>query len=95
MSKKIVQSIVIILGIFIITAFLAVIYGMYLKISIYDKDISNLSINFSSNLEEDQKIKNIKILDKNRLLILIESDSTTKGAIYNIKKNKIIRFIGR
>ena len=41
MSNKVVQTIVIILGILIILAFLAVIYGMYSKISISSNEQDN------------------------------------------------------
>ena len=68
---------------------------MYLKISTSDKDISNFLTNTSLNLEEKVKIKNIEVLDKNRLFLLLESDNVKKGAIYDIKKGKIIRFIDK
>ena len=95
MSKNIIQNIVIILGILIILAFLALIYGMYLKISITGKNLSDSVIIFSSQLNVDEKIKNIEVLDKNKLLILIEKNKMIKGAIYDVDNNQIIRFIDR
>ena len=95
MSKNIIQSIVIILGILIILAFLALIYGMYLKISTTGTNLLDSSIIFSSQLDSDEKIKNIEVLDKNKLLILIESNDKIKGAIYDVDNNQIIRFIDR
>ena len=68
---------------------------MYLKISTSDKNISNLVINYSLNLNEKEKITDIEVLDENRLFILLESDNIVRGAIYDIKKNKVIRFIER
>jgi len=95
MKKNITQSIVVILGILIIIAFLAVIYGMYLKISIPVNKLENSSIIFSSKLTDGEKIKNIEVLDKDKLLILIETKDKLRGAIYDVNKNKIIRIIER
>ncbi len=95
MTKNITQSIVIILGILIIIAFLAIIYGMYLKISIPSKNLVNSTIIFSSKLTDGEKIKNIEVLDKDKLLILIETNDKIKSAIYDVNKNQIIRIIER
>ena len=95
MSKNIIQSIVVILGILIIIAFLALIYGMYLKISTTGENLLDSAIIFSSQLDDDEKIKNIEVLDKSKLLILIEKNDMIKGAIYDIENNQIIRFIDR
>ena len=95
MSKKFIQFVVIILGVFIIIAFLAIIYGMYLKISKSSNNLINTSYIFSTKLNNNEKIMNIEVIDKNKLLILIESTDNIKGAIYDIENNKIIRFIER
>ena len=59
MSKNIIQSIVIILGILIILAFLALIYGMYQKISTSGKEYSTKTYQniFSANLAKNEKYK--------------------------------------
>jgi|TARA_B100000745_G_scaffold32318_1_gene20234 hypothetical protein len=95
MSKNFIQFVVIILGVFIILAFLAIIYGMYLKISKSSNNLINTSYIFSTKLNNNEKILNIEVIDKNKLLILIESADNIKGAIYDIENNKIIRFIER
>ena len=95
MLKKIVQYIVIVLGILIALAFLGVIYGMYSKISTSENNISNLSTNLSLDLESYEKIKNIEVLNKDKLLILIESDDKIRGIIYDINNNIIIGSIDR
>jgi len=93
MSKKILQFVVILLGILIIFAFIALIYGMFSKIStnsedmILDPEISSL------NLDNKEEIIDIEIIDENRLLIIINSSDNIKGIIYNIKKNKILEII--
>ena len=68
---------------------------MYLKISTNGINLKDSPIIFSAQLDIDEKIKNIQVLDKNKLLVLIESNGMIKGAIYEIDKNKIIRFINR
>ena len=93
MSKKVLQSIVVFLGILIILAFIALIYGMYLKISTSSEKFSNKTNVFSIELPENEKIKNIEVIDKDKLLVIIESSDSIKGAIYDIKNNKIISYI--
>ncbi|MDC0037913.1 hypothetical protein OAJ30_04490 [Alphaproteobacteria bacterium] len=95
MSKKIISSIVLILGLLIIIAFLALLYGMYLRISTNGQNISDSSIIFSSNLGKDELIKNIEVIDKKRLLILIEKNNQIRGVIYDSDQNQIIRIIER
>tara|TARA_B100000378_G_scaffold239244_1_gene206996 strand:- start:158 stop:445 length:288 start_codon:yes stop_codon:yes gene_type:complete len=95
MSKNFIQFVVIILGVFIIIAFLAIIYGMYLKISKSSNNLINTPYIFSTKLNNNEKILNIEVIDKNKLLVLIESADNIKGAIYDIENNKIIRFIER
>ena len=95
MSKKIISSIVLILGLLIIIAFLALLYGMYLKISTNGQNINDSSVIFSSNLAKDEYIKNIEVIDKKRLLILIEKNNQIRGVIYDSDQNQIIRIIER
>ena len=68
---------------------------MYLKISTNGQNISDSSIIFSSNLAKDELIKNIEVIDKKRLLILIEKNNQIRGVIYDSEKNQIIRIIER
>ena len=68
---------------------------MYSKLSTSVENFSDSKIIFSSNLRNQEKIKNIEVLDKNNLLILIEGDNVIRGAIYDIQNNQIIRFIER
>jgi len=95
MSKNFIQFVVIILGVLIIIAFLAIIYGMYLKISTSSSNLINTPNIFSAKLNNNEKIINIEVIDKNKLLVLIESTDNIKGAIYDIETNKIISLIER
>ena len=45
------------------------------------------------NLNDKEEIVDIEIIDKNRLLITINTSDNLKGVIYNIKQNKILKII--
>ena len=68
---------------------------MYLKISTSSSNLINTPNIFSAKLNNNEKIMNIEVIDKNKLLVLIESADNVKGAIYDIKSNTIISFIER
>ena len=68
---------------------------MYLKISKSSNNLINTPYIFSTKLNNNEKILNIEVIDKNKLLVLIESADNIKGAIYDIENNKIISFIER
>ena len=68
---------------------------MYLKISTSSNNLINTPNIFSAKLNNNEKIINIEVIDKNKLLVLIESADNIKGAIYDIENNKIISFIER
>jgi hypothetical protein len=95
MSKNVIQSIVIILAIFIAIAFLFLIYGMYLKISTSSDSLLKIPSNLSINLTKDQSIKDIQVINNDNLLILIQDGEYLKGGIYDVNKNKITHFINR
>ena len=74
-------------------AFIALIYGMYAKIS-RNYDGTNIDMQrISLNLNENYKIVNIEVIDKNRLLLTIKHFNEISGAIYNIENKKISEFI--
>ena len=93
MSKKILQSVVILLGILIIFSFIALIYGMYLKISTDSKDVTLEPKKITLNLNDKEAIADIEVIDENRLLITINNSDNLKGVIYHIKENKILEII--
>ena len=95
MSKKILQFIVILLGILIIFSFIALIYGMYSKISTNSKDITLDLKKISLNLTDKEEIIDIEVIDENRLLITINNSDNLKGVIYHIRQNKILKVIER
>ena len=93
MSNKILQSVVILLGILIIFSFIALIYGMYSKILTDSKDITLDPKKITLNLNDKEEIIDIEVIDENRLLITINNSDSLKGVIYNIKQNKILKII--
>ena len=93
MSKKILQSVVILLGILIIFSFIALIYGMYSTILTDSKDITLDPKKITLNLNDKEEIIDIEIIDENRLLITINNSDSLKGVIYNIKQNQILKII--
>ena len=68
---------------------------MYLKISTNSENIILNTENISLNLKKEEEIVDIRIIDENRLLIIIKNSSTLKGAVYNIKHKKISEFINK
>ena len=72
-------------------AFFAVIYGVYIKIS--TKTSKNFNKVNSLSLLPDQKVKNIEVIDNNRILITITKDSEIQGIIFDIDKKEIIQRI--
>ena len=93
MSNKIITTVVITLGILIVLSFIALFYGLYLKISKNSVNISYSPDLISLNLKNDEEIVNFEAIDQNRLLITIKKGSSLKGAIYIIDKSKIKEFI--
>ena len=79
------------LSFLIIIAFFAVIYGLYIKIS--SKTSKNYNKISSLSLIADQEIKNIQVIDNNRILITITEDSEIQGIIFDIDKKEIIQRI--
>jgi len=93
MYNKIVQYVVIVLGILIIISFIALIYGMYTNISKNSSKIDIKQKNIVLNLENGEEIEDIEVIDNNRLLIVIKKSDIFKAGIYNINEQKIIEFI--
>ena len=89
MSKKVLQFIVIFLAILIIICFLALIYGMYLKISknqIKQEYSNNI---YSLNLDQNEKIIGIETLNETNILFKITDSKNTYAIIFDIKNNDI------
>ena len=79
----------------IIITFFAVMYGIYTKI--YPKTQKNNSINeiVSLSLTQGQEIKDMQVINNNRILITIVDDNGTQGIIFDIDSQKIIQKINK
>ena len=95
MYKSLIKFIVIFLGILIFLAFIAIIYGSYIKLS--NNDDYNLK-KFNLNIKSSEIVYEAKPIEDNKILFQIynvENDTVTnkRFIIYDIKKNIIIREI--
>ena len=91
MSQKLLKFIVIFLGILIVICFLALVYGLYIKTI---KKQSNLEANlndYNLNLEKGHKIKDIDLIDNNRILFTIKNNDKVYALIYDIKTSNITK----
>tara|TARA_Y100000741_G_C18194505_1_gene534971 strand:+ start:351 stop:638 length:288 start_codon:yes stop_codon:yes gene_type:complete len=95
MSSRILKTIVITLALLIIISFITLVYGMFLKISTSSEKILLDQKSISLMLKNDEEIIDMKVIDKNNLLIIIRHSGKIKGRIFDIKKNKIVNYIER
>ena len=68
---------------------------MYLKISGNQNNFQHDIKDFSLGLANNEKIIDIKVLNKNELLIVISNSINTSGIVYDTKANNIISTIKR
>ena len=95
MTNSYLKFIVIFLAVLIIICFAFLLYGLYSKIS-NTQDLSNNEItNYSLNLKNSENIIDIKVIDENKVLIIISDDDQSYLIIYNLKQNKILSIIGK
>ena len=91
MSKKIIKSIVIVLGFLIILALSALLYGIYIKISFKSSEMEKYPENILLYLNNEDNIVNFQVIDKKRILITVKNDNQLIGLIYDIDNKKIIQ----
>ena len=85
MSKKILQFIVIFLAILIILCFVFLVYGIYLKFGVNQNDFVHQNTEYSLDLKNNEKIKDIKA----RTMILIAENDNV------IPKKNSLRLINK
>ena len=91
MSQKILKFIVIFLGILIIICFLALVYGLYIKIGKKQSNLEINNINYSLNLKEGHEITDIDLIDDKRILFTIKNNDKIYALIYDIKNSDTIK----
>ena len=95
MTNSYLKFIVIFLAVLIFICFAFLLYGLYSNIS-NTQDLSNSKIrNYSLNLKNSENIIDIKVIDENKVLIIISDDDQSYLIIYNLKENKILSIIGK
>ena len=95
MTNSFLKFIVISLAVLIFICFAFLLYGLYSKIS-NTQDLSNNVIkNYSLNLKNSENIKDIKVIDENNVLIVINDNDHSYLIVYNLKQNKVLSKIGR
>ena len=71
---------------------MALLYGMYIKISSKSLEIERYPEKISLFLNNADNIENFQVIDKNRILITMKKNNNQLiGLIYDIDKKKIIQ----
>ena len=95
MNNSFLKFIVIFLAILIFVCFELLLYGFYAKISITQVLSNNTLTNYSLNLKNSENIHDVKIIDKNNVLVVISDGDQSYLIMYNLTQNKIVSKIGR
>ena len=95
MSDKLLRYIVIFLAILIIFCFVLLLYGLYSKISNPQGASSSEITNYSLQLDNKERIIDVKIINESELLAVVSNDEQLFFIVYNLKQNKIVSKIGR
>ena len=95
MTNNFLKFIVIFLAVLIFICFAFLLYGLYSKISNTEVLPNQEITSYSLNLSNSEKIKDIKVIDENNLLVVVSNDYQLYLIIYNLDQNKIISKIGR
>ena len=95
MSNNFLKFSVIFLGILIFLCFAFLLYGLYSKIS-NTQVVSNDKVSkYSLNLNKAEKIDDVRVIDENKLLIVVSDGDQPYLIIYNLKENKAVSRIGK
>ena len=75
----------------IFICFLALVYGLYIKIAKKQSNLEINNINYNLNLKEGHEITDIDLIDDNRILFTIKNNDKIYALIYDIRKSNIIK----
>ena len=95
MTSNFLKFIVIFLAILIFISFAFLLYGLYSKISNTEDLTSEEIVSYSLNLSNEERIKDIKVINENNLLFIISDNDQIYLIIYNLDKKQIISKIGK
>ena len=91
MSNKILKFTVVFLAFLIFLCFLALVYGLYIKIGKKQSNLEINNINYSLNLKEGHEITDIDLIDDKRILFTIKNNDKIYALIYDIKNSDTIK----
>ena len=83
------------LAVLIVICFVSLMTGMYLKIAGNQNNSHHNIKDISLGLENNEKIIDIEVLNKNQLLIIISNSVNTSGIVYDTKEKNILYTIKR
>ena len=79
------------LAFLIFICFLALVYGLYIKIGKKQSNLEINNINYNLNLKEGHEITDIDLIDDNRILFTIKNNDKIYALIYDIRKSNIVK----
>ena len=79
------------LAFLIFICFLALVYGLYIKIAKKQSNLEINNINYNLNLKEGHEITDIDLIDDNRILFTIKNNDKIYALIYDIRNSNIIK----
>ena len=91
MSQRILKYIVVILAFLIFLCFLILLYGLYIKIGKKQSNLKTNNIYYNLNLEEGHEIKDIDLIDDNRILFTIKNNDKIYALIYDINNKDVVK----
>ena len=91
MSQKILQFVVVFLALLIFLCFLALVYGLYIKIGKKQSNLETNNINYNLKLETGEEITDIDLIDNNKILFTIKNKDEIYALIYDIRDENITK----
>ena len=89
MTNNFLKFTVIFLAILIFICFVFLLYGLYSNISNNEVFSSQQIANYSLDLGNSEKIKDIKIINENNLLIVVSNNNEIYLVIYNLNEKEL------
>mgnify|MGYP001382973971 CR=1 FL=1 len=79
------------LALLILLCFLALIYGLYIKIGKNQSNLETKNITYNLNLEDGHEIKDIDLIEDKKILFTIKNNNKIYAIIYDINTENITR----
>ncbi len=79
------------LALLILLCFLALIYGLYIKIGKNQSNLETKDITYNLNLEDGHEITDIDLIEDKKILFTIKNNNKIYAIIYDINTENITR----